>query len=176
MNGKLDERAVLKQAMEVAEDDKLHYGVSPKDILAMLKLVVKMHAEKGKKVNFKWKRVDRNHSTVGKGWSGKNCSSTFKKNGKYVVVGKTKRANAAHEAHVKKISLAREEEDKLKVFASYAKGEKRADHAIGINVNDDGVGVMVDNGCTPKELNILNLAKRMEDVKACYILDLFYEK
>ena len=40
---------------------------------------------------------------------------------------------------MKKRSLAREEEDKLKVFAPYAKGEKRADHAIGINVNEDGV-------------------------------------
>ena len=59
MNGKLDERAVLKQAMEVAEDDNLHYGVSSRVILAMLKLVVKVYANKGKKVDFKWKRGNR---------------------------------------------------------------------------------------------------------------------
>lgn len=176
MNGKLDARLVLKQAMEVAAEDKLHYGVSARNIQAMLKLIVRMHRDEGRNVQYVWRRVNRNHATKGKGWSGKNCSSTFKNAGKYIIIGKTKREDDSHKARVKRVRVAESESERLETFASYAKGEKRADHAIAIDVNKDGQGVIFDNGCSLKECNILNLASRMEDVKTCYMLDLYYEK
>ena len=42
----MDARLVLKKAMDVAEDDKLHYGVSAQHVQAMFKLIVKMHEKK----------------------------------------------------------------------------------------------------------------------------------
>ena len=44
MNGKMDARQVLKEAMEVAEDDESHRGVSSQHVEAMFKLIVEMHA------------------------------------------------------------------------------------------------------------------------------------
>ena len=38
-----------------------------------------------------------------------------------------------------------------------------------------GRGLIIDNGCNVKPLNILNLASRMEDVKICYKMDLFFK-
>lgn len=175
MNGKMDARLVLKKAMDVAEDDKLHYGVSAQHVQAMFKLIVKMHAEEGRTVVYRWKREKRNHTIVGKGWSGKDCCSTFLKVGKFIVLGKTKRENTVHKARMRKIKLLSTEELKLNAFACYAKGNKRIDHAIGIDVDEMGVGLIIDNGCKVKPLNILNLASRMEDVKSCYKMDLFFK-
>jgi hypothetical protein len=174
MNGRYDARIVLKNAMEVADDAKLHYGVSAADIQNMLKLVVQRHADEGRNVGYLWSRLHRNHSTEGKGWCGKHCGETFQAAGKYVVLGKTKRESDMHKKVMKRMRKEEDEEEKLKIYARYAKGETRADHAIAIDVNEGGQGRIMENGCSVKDFDILNLASRMDDVKTCYKLDLYY--
>ena len=74
----------------------------------------------------------------------------FLKVGKFIVLGKTKRENTVHKARLRKIKLLSTEELKLNAFACYAKGNKRIDHAIGIDVDEMGVGLIIDNGCKVK--------------------------
>ena len=77
MNGRDDPRSVLKRAMGLEDDDKLHYGVRSQDVLSLFHYVVAQHAAEGRTVEFEWVKVGRNHSIKGQGWSGKDCLSTF---------------------------------------------------------------------------------------------------
>ena len=52
------------------------------------------------------------------------------------MLGKTKRENSVHKARMRKIRLLSTEELKLKAFACYAKGNKRVDHTIEIDVDE----------------------------------------
>ena len=166
---------MLKKAMGLKVDKDLKTGVTSQDVLLFLKEVVRMNVEIGKEVKFVWKREGRNHSVSGKGWSGKDCKRTFSQIGTYVVLGKTKMNNDLHGKRMKKLcdkdmsDLSREE-----YYASYALGKSKLDHAISISVEDDGRSQLIDNGCKTKEYNITNLASRMDDVRNCYKMELYY--
>lgn len=175
MNGKVDARHVLKKAMGLKIDKDLEKGVTSQDVLLFFKEVVRMNEVDGKKVEFVWKREGRNHSASGKGWSGKNCAKTFSKIGKFVVLGKTKMNNDVHNKRMKKLSdKSISEVVKEEYFAGYALGKSKLNHAISVTVEDGGKSQLIDNGCSVKEYNIVNLASRMDDVKNCYKMDLFY--
>jgi hypothetical protein len=175
MNGTVDARHVLKKAMGVKVDKDLQRGVTSQDVLLFFKEVVRMNAEHGKEVKFKWKREGLNHTVQGKGWSGKHCKKTFSQVGKFVVLGRTKRNNVVHLKRMKMLLDEKvSEEDKETYFASYADGTRKLDHAISITVEDNGKSQLIDNGCKVKPYNLLTLASRMDDVKHCYKMDLYY--
>ena len=101
MNGREDPRLVLKRAMGLKDNDELHYGVRSQDVLSLFKYVVGQHAKEGTTVVFEWVRQGRNQSIKGQGWSGKDCLTTFKNAGSYVILGKTKRNNTEYTALMK---------------------------------------------------------------------------
>ena len=49
------------------------------------------------------------------------------------------------------------------------------DHAISITVEENSKTQLMDNGCQIKSFSIANLASRMEGVRNCYRMELFYE-
>ena len=175
MNGTVDARHILKKAMGAKLEKNLQRGVTSQDVLLFFKEVVRMNAEQGKEVKFEWKREGRNHSIKGKGWSGKDCSRTFSKVGKFVVLGRTKKNNNVHLNKMKKLLDRRiSDEDKVKYFAGYATGTGKLNHAISITVEESGMSQLIDNGCNVKPYSIVTLASRMEDLKNCYKMDLYY--
>ena len=172
MNGRDDPRSVLKRAMGLEDDDKLHYGVRSQDVLSLFHYVVAQHAAEGRTVEFQWVRIGRNHSIKGQGWSGKDCLSTFMNPGCYVILGKTKMNNSQHIALMKCLNKMTSEVDRLAKYARYATGAKRINHAISVIVDEYKNGILIDNGCVNKTYSILNLASRMEDVSYCYKMHL----
>jgi hypothetical protein len=66
------------------------------------------------------------------------------------------------------------EVDKEKYFAGYAKGTGKVDHAISITVDENGNSLLIDNGCNVKPYSIVTLASRMDDVKSCYRMNLYF--
>ena len=175
MNGTVDARHVLKKAMGVKMDDDLKKGVTSQDILLFLKEVVRMNAEEGKEVNYVWKREGLNHSVEGRGWSGKHCEKTFSGIGKFVILGRAKKKDDIYLRRMRIMTNRKMSKDAVeKYFSNYAKGNLKVDHAVSVSIEEDGRTQLYDNGCDEKEYSILNLASRMEDVKSCYKIDLFY--
>ena len=113
MNGKNDPRSVLKKAMGLEDNDKLHYGVRSQDVLSLFSYVVAQHAAEGRRVVFECVRIGRNHSIRGRGWCGKDSLATFKNAGRYVVLGKTKRNNKEYTDLMKCLSKMDSEVDRL---------------------------------------------------------------
>ena len=101
MNGRDDPRSVLKRAMGLEDNDKLHYGVRSQDVLSLFHYVVAQHAAEGRRVVFELIRMGRNQSIKGQGWSGKDCLSTLRNAGCYVILGKTKMKNREYIALMK---------------------------------------------------------------------------
>jgi hypothetical protein len=91
------------------------------------------------------------------------------------VLGRTKKTSNLHCKRMKKLLDKNVSEvDKEKYFASYAKGTGKLDHAISITVEDNGKSQLIDNGCNVKPYSLMALASRMDDVKNCYKMDLYY--
>lgn len=172
MNGRDDPRSVLKTAMGLQDDDKLHYGVRSQDVLSMFNHVVAKHAAEGTIVEYEWRRIGKNHSTKGEGWNGKDCVATFRIAGCYIVLGKAKRNNRLHIALMKSLFRLGTEEERLERYALHARGLKRIGHAVCVAVEEDGDGILIDNGSEIKPYCILSMASRMEDVSVCYKMDL----
>ena len=56
--------------------------------------------------------------------SGKNCSSTFKNAGKYIIIGKTKWEDDSHKARVKRVRVAEPESKDWKRLHRMQRGEE----------------------------------------------------
>ena len=71
------------------------------DVLSLFNHVVAQHSAEGRRVVFEWIRMGRNQSIKGKGWTGKDCLSTFRNAGCYVILGNTKMINRDYIALMK---------------------------------------------------------------------------
>jgi stage III sporulation protein SpoIIIAA len=99
----------------------------------------------------------------------------FSQVGKFVVLGRTKRISNVHAKKMHKLLDKKVSEvDKENHFAGYAKGTGKVDHAISITVEENGNSLLMDNGCNVKPYGIVTLASRMDDVKNCYKMNLYY--
>ena len=173
MNGRDDPRSVLKTAMGLQDNDKLHYGVRSQDVLSFFNHVVAKHAAEGTTVEYEWVRIGKSRSAKGGGWSGKDCVATFRNAGCYIVLGKAKMNNRLYIAIMKSLSRLKTEEERLERYALHARGVKRIGHAVSVFVDEAGHGILIDNGSSGiKPYCILSMASRMEDVSVCYKMDL----
>jgi hypothetical protein len=180
MGGKLDARHVMKESMGVLMTDKLLRGISATDVTNFLDLVVEKNRQRGKRVKFVWKRVGRNHGARGNGWS----VSKLKKSvldvrvGKFVILGRAKKNTQRQEKLMRAVKGCETEEQKLECWGRYAKGEGVPTHAIGIKVEEGKPTMLIDNGIRDgkKEFSVMELLKRVDDMRSCYELDLYEVK
>ena len=91
------------------------------------------------------------------------------------MLGRTKKNSDVYLKNMKKfLDKKVSEVDKEKYFSGYAKGTGKVAHAISITVEENGNSSLIDNGCNVKPYSIVTLASRMEDLKNCYKMDLYY--
>jgi hypothetical protein len=180
IGGKVDARHVMKEAMGVLMTDKLLRGISATDVTNFLELVVEKNRLRGKRVKFVWKRLGRNHGAGGKGWN----VSTLKKSvldvkvGKFVILARAKRNTQRHEKLVRAVKSCETEKEKLECWGRYAKGDGVPTHAIGIKVEEGKPTMLIDNGMRAgqKEFTVMELLKRVDDMRVCYELDVYEVK
>ena len=180
IGGKFDARHVMKESMGVLMTDKLLKGISALDVTNFLELVVEKNRLRGKRVKFVWKRVGRNHGTGGRGWSVSKLKKSVLdvKVGKFVILARAKKNTQKQEKLVRAVKSCETEEEKLACWGRYANGDGVPTHAIGIKVEEGKPTMLIDNGIRygKKEFNVMELLKRVDDMRTCYELDLYEVK
>jgi hypothetical protein len=176
IGGKIDARHMMKESMGVLMTDKLLRGINATDVTNFLELVVEKNRLRGKRVKYVWRRVGRNYGAGGKGWSVSKLKKSVLdvKVGKFVILARAKKNSQRQEKLVRAVKSCETEEEKLECWGRYAKGDGVPTHAIGIKVEEGKPTMLIDNGMThgQKTFSVMELLKRVDDMRTCYELDL----
>ena len=172
MGNTRDVRDVFKTAMGKEVDDTLDEGISARDMFTVFSYVADENYRRGIRLAFEWKRV----RPEGRFRVGRLDEFLVNREGKYVLLGRTKRKNAVHYALIKRLKKTRIE-DQLSVFAETSSDKvdkSNMDHAMGLHVEKDKI-TCYNNGYKSGMLpySVLNVATQMESIIEGYSVDLY---
>jgi hypothetical protein len=98
--------------------------------------------------------------------------------GKFVILGRAKKITQKQKKLVRAVKSCEKEEEKLECWRRDAKGDRVPTHAIGIKVEEGKPTMLIDNGMRAgqKEFTVMELLKRVDDMRVCYELDVYEVK
>lgn len=167
MNNTRDVRDVFKEAVG-SQGRQFVRGTTHVDAHRFLRHVTSLHYHaSGLKLRYDFKKMGYN-----KEWDMNLLFKNLCTKGKYILFGATHKNNASHNNIIKTVHSQCCDEDKIDTWIK-AKSALN-DHAIGLDVDENMMGTIYDNGCTKgfKEFSFNNLSSRMRWINACYKIDI----
>ena len=160
--------------MNMLESQGFIKGIGSTDIWNYLIGVQGDYLKMGRKVDFKWIKMGRNATANHKGFSGMSVEKILERKCMYVLFGKAKLNNNEQKKFMKRLKGFTCEKERFKFFGRRAMGKRKADHAFGVRIDEEGkfcYDSAMKNG--RKVFSVENLAEKMCDINNCFVFDLF---
>jgi hypothetical protein len=166
----------MKKSMQLLPTQRFTKGIGSYDINFFLHTLCREYKSLGRNVQFTWLKIGRNKSLKHRGFTGGSIEKlVLSRKGQYVLFGKAKLKNSIHRAFI--IRLKKEKKEKLRfiIYSNKARGKCRANHAVGISVDDHLNALYYDNACieSPPKFEVMRLAEKMSDISNCYVFNIF---
>jgi hypothetical protein len=98
--------------------------------------------------------------------------------GNFVTLGRAKKNTQKQVKLMRALKSFETEEEKLECRGRYASGDGVPPRAVGIKVEEGKPTMLTDNGIRDgkRDFGVMELLKRVDDMRSCYELDLYEMK